>query len=312
MHRSVWVLRVAVALSGALALGITAGARAATAETPGPTFWSFWSDGKAELDGYDLVQPRYGQPRHARAVLIFVTEPFSRSKHVKVDNYDPKNPDHFVALKLNLVRKFQTGIYDYSLMTSLFTDPANAFAPVKLTFSAQEWCGHVYQELLFDGGQISNRLFSYFEGEDVEERVSVPEGALSEDDLFVTLRGLGAEALEATGGKLKLLGSVTQRRLRHQALAFFDSELSWSAPKKLEVPAGAFEVREAAWTRQDGTRCAVEVETAYPHRIVAWSCGDGEEAKLLGSKRIPYWQTHNEGDEKLLGELGLRPMQIAP
>ncbi|HEX8953647.1 MAG TPA: hypothetical protein VF945_17440, partial [Polyangia bacterium] len=37
-------------------------------------FWKVWGDGKAELDGYALVEPRYGQPREGTAVAIFVTE----------------------------------------------------------------------------------------------------------------------------------------------------------------------------------------------------------------------------------------------
>src|SRR5439155_6663326 len=46
-------------------------------------FWSYWGDGKAELDGYALVEPRYGEPRDGTAVLIYVTEDFSDSARVK-------------------------------------------------------------------------------------------------------------------------------------------------------------------------------------------------------------------------------------
>ncbi len=49
-------------------------------------FWSHWGDGKAELDGYALTQPRYGELREGTAVLIFVTEDFSDSlTRVKAD-----------------------------------------------------------------------------------------------------------------------------------------------------------------------------------------------------------------------------------
>ena len=36
--------------------------------------------------------------RTGRAVLVFVTEPFSRSRKVKVDRWNPKDPDQFTAL----------------------------------------------------------------------------------------------------------------------------------------------------------------------------------------------------------------------
>src|SRR6266545_4351728 len=79
-----------------------------------PDFDSYWHDGKAELDGYKFTISRYGQSRKGQGVLVYVTEPFSESKRVKVD--DPtKNPaDTFDAFKLNAVRDFQTGIYDYN------------------------------------------------------------------------------------------------------------------------------------------------------------------------------------------------------
>ena len=48
-------------------------------------FWAHWGDGKAELNGYRLTQPRYGAKRAGTAVLIFVTEDFSDSLRVKAD-----------------------------------------------------------------------------------------------------------------------------------------------------------------------------------------------------------------------------------
>jgi hypothetical protein len=280
----------------------------------GSPFWGWWSDGKAELDGYDLVQPRYGELRHGRATLIYVTEPFSRSQRVKVDRHDPQNPDHYVALKLNHVRRFSTGIYDYGLMTSLFVDPAQGFRPAKATFSAQEWCGHVYQELLFDPLSVANRVHSYFEGEtQLDGKLEAPQGYVAADNLYIVLRSLASRELDTRPQKLQLLCDATTARLTHRPLAFYEAELTWSAqPQTVQVPAGSFEVREATWPRQDGVRCTAQLETAYPHRIVAWSCEDGEKAVLTGSTRLDYWRTHGEGDEKLLEQLGHRPMQLAP
>ncbi|MCA9526503.1 MAG: hypothetical protein KC549_09450 [Myxococcales bacterium] len=271
-------------------------------------FWPYWSDGKAELAGYDLVQPRYGEKRHGRAVLIFVTEPFSRARGVKVDHYNPNDPDHFTALKLNAVRKFQTGIYDYSVMTSVFVDPANGFAPAKVSFSSQEWCGHVFEEARFGQG-AKVRIDSYFEGETTQLDVPV---AGSEDALFITLRGLGAEALATEPVTATLLPSALDRRLRHQPAKPAAITVQWGAPTDVTVPAGKFSVRTATWNRGVGGQCQADVEVAWPHRIIGWRCDDGEEAKLLGVDRIPYWQTHGEGNEALLQRLGLKPMGVAP
>ena len=63
-------------------------------EGPGPrqparhlnfdAFGSYWYQGKAEINTYALAQFRYGEKREAEAVLIFVTEDFSREKQVKL------------------------------------------------------------------------------------------------------------------------------------------------------------------------------------------------------------------------------------
>src|SRR5262245_24279490 len=75
-----------------------------------PTFESHWQDGRAELAGYRYHVTRYGQRREGRCAMITVTEPFSASKHVKADDPSRDSSDTFEALKLNLVRHFQTGI----------------------------------------------------------------------------------------------------------------------------------------------------------------------------------------------------------
>src|SRR5690348_13231592 len=80
-------------------------------------FWKQWGDGRAELSGYDLTFPRYGQLRRGVAVTVFVTETFSNSLRVKADPGKHPPADEFPVMKLNLVEDYQTGIYDYNDMT---------------------------------------------------------------------------------------------------------------------------------------------------------------------------------------------------
>ena len=267
-------------------------------------FWSHWSDGKAELNGYRLTLSRYGQTRTGSAVMIFVTEPFSRTRKVKVDRYDKENPDHFTAFKLNLVRKFQTGIYDYSVMTSVFTDPGARFAPVKTSFSSQEWCGQVYEETHFGAEGTKVRTDSYFEGETMT--TTLEPGLWSEEGLFVWARGLASNGpADTKSGKVSVLGSAFVRRLRHLPARPLETALDWSGPETITVPAGTFTARKLSWTRQTGATCGVDIEVARPHRVLRWACSDGEKAELLGTRRSPYWRMSREGDEKLLRDLGL-------
>lgn len=270
----------------------------AQAESP---FWSYWSDGKAELNGYDLVQPRYGELRTGKAVLVYVTEPFSRARGVKVDAYNRNNPDHFTALKLNHVRDFPTGIYDYNLMTSVFVDPAQNFAPTKVSFTGQEWCGHVFEEARFDAQKASISINSYFEGESTQR--SLPAVG-SEDALFIQVRQLAHQTLSADAQQMTVLPSAIMRRLKHRPASPAPISVSWSAERDVTVPAGSFKVRGASWTRPTGGTCTIDVETAYPHRITGWQCSDGEKAALRGSTRLPYWQLHGNADAKYLKQMG--------
>lgn len=285
----------------------------AAARSHADPYVAYWNDGKAELDGYELTQPRYGETRKGRVVLIYVTEPFSRARHVKVDRFDAKDADQLDVLKLNVVRAFQTGIYDYRAMTSLFTDPGAGFAPLKITFAMQEWCGHVYESEIFDKAAVEMAIESYFEGETGKTSVSMEKGALAEDALMVSLRSLRSDQLSHEGADVKMLSSPTYRRLHHKPASLHAASIRWSEkPHSVTVPAGSFEVLEASYAREDGATVTYQIETAYPHRIVAWSVSDGESARLTGSTRIAYWQTNREGDEKYLKELGLRPMSVAP
>ena len=84
-------------------------------------FNEYWYAGLAEVSGYDLLQSRYGEIHEGKAAMIFVTEPFSKKKQVKLDNPGQAGKDNTSVLKLNSTRKFLTGIYPYSMMTSVFT-----------------------------------------------------------------------------------------------------------------------------------------------------------------------------------------------
>ena len=62
---------------------------------------------------------------------------------------------------------YRTGIYPYSLMTSVFSpvDTEGVQFPEKITMSTQEWCGHVFTQMNLKWNGYRTRSFSYFEGE---------------------------------------------------------------------------------------------------------------------------------------------------
>ena len=137
--------------------------------TPPPVFdaqkfRNYWNQGKAELTRYELKQARYGEIHSGESVLIFVTEPFLSDKQVKYESGDRSKAVQ--VLKLNFTRKFYTGIYPYSLMTSIFT-PTDIFKlrTLKVTSSSQEWCGNTFLQLNFHNNQYTGQVRSYFQNE---------------------------------------------------------------------------------------------------------------------------------------------------
>jgi len=301
-------------MKAGLILVLALGFLGAASPRPGgdPPFGSYWHDGRAEIDGYRYALTRYGQPRRGQCVAVYVTEPFSKSKNVKVNDAARNPADTFDVLKLNLVRDFQTGIYDYNTMTSLFVRSAD-LEPVKVSFSSTEWCGNVYEELRVTPGLVSQRLSSYFEDESGAREERRPRGGILEEELFVRLRGLdGAYLAPGARRTVPFLPGAFRRRLTHAPLTWGEATIERrAAPQTITVPAGRFHAMIYSVAIANGARGTFYVESGYPHRIVRWEwspAADSNDAgELTGSQRLQYWKLHNVGDERYLRQLGLLP-----
>jgi hypothetical protein len=258
-------------------------------------FWGYWGDGKAELDGYALTQPRYGALRDGTAVLIFVTEDFSDSARVKADPGKHPKSDVYPVMKLNFVRDFQTGIYDYNVLTSTFARTEAAGWPVvKVSFSSQEWCGHVYQQWLARGDKLDGVSHSYFDGEaDAQPTLPLPPGGVLEEQVPILVRGLRGDWVKPGESRtVPFLPSLLRARLEHKPSAWGEAKVSRGSD--------GYTVAE-----RGGPTTIWRIEAAAPHKILAWKSSTGEEGKLLGSARLPYWELHDNGNESYLKALGL-------
>jgi hypothetical protein len=283
---------------------------AASSATPvsAQDFWAHWGDGKAELNGYSLKQPRYGALRSGTAVLVFVTEDFSDTLRVKAEPGRHPAADVFPVLKLNAARDFATGIYDYNVMTSTFLRVAPGWPLAKLSFSSQEWCGHVWHQVVPRGGRLVGVFHSYFDGEaDGSEDLEAPTDGVVEDALPVLLRGWnGAFLKPGESRSVAFLPSLLFARLNHRRLAWTRARIARApAPRSLAVPAGRFEVISYRVETQDGRVLSFDVEAKPPYRLVRQAGPDGEELTLRGTTRLPYWELNGPGGEKYLKELGL-------
>jgi hypothetical protein len=277
------------------------------------TFGTYWYQGLAELDRYELEQSRYGELHAGEAVLIFVTEEFDEAVQVK---WEHGARDHVVPIfKLNAYRRFYTGIYPYSLLTSVFVPVQGGNPnPLKLTFSAQEWCGHTYTQInRRSGAQYAIEARSYFQDEADQELV-LPE-VTSEDELFVRIRR-APETLPI--GTFDTLPALHALRLLHLPFELQPAtgtlEDVPSSPHS-DAPARLYTLSYANFSRV----LRVWFEPAFPHRILAWeeeqnalfNPGGGEaeplttRAVLTRSILVDYWTRNGRGDAVWREILGL-------
>jgi hypothetical protein len=279
-----------------------------------PGFSEWWHDGRAELDGYQWTGSRYGELRSGYGVAIFVTEPMSASKLVKVNDASRHPGDVVDVLKLNLVRDFQTGIYDYNTMVSTFARTSD-FSPVKISFSSSEWCGNVYTELLFRDRKIELETRSYFEDESGNRTLPFMKAGVAEDELPILLRGLRAEFLPPGEERaMPFLPGTFWSRLQHRPLNWAEARIRRQAETEaVTVPAGTFEAVVYVVDTNLGRSGRYWIATEYPHVLVRWEWKvEGgallEAAELAGSDRLKYWELNGNGGEAYLKRLGLVPL----
>ena len=270
--------------------------------TAGSRFWDHWGDGRAELSSYRIRTRRYGEPRQGELVLIYVTEPHDRRTWIKDD--DAREPHRVEVLKLNASLKFLTGIYPYSVMTSVFSpvdDWGGArFRPTKISLSVQEWCGS-YRHELWPGTEVYRYLrLSYFAGEgETVGRAEAPGGTLYGDALLIQLREL--DGAFAGGGDWEgwIVPSLWDVRRGHGSAEPVRATITRGS---LEDPAGTrFTIRYG----DDVQR--VDVEAVYPHRILGWTTSRGDTVELVESRRLPYWRLNDPEGSRFRSDLGLDP-----
>lgn len=265
-------------------------------------FRKYWNQGKAELTHYDLNQARYGEMHKGDAVLIFVTEPFLADKQVKYEGLGDRSAA-IQVLKLNFTRKFNTGIYPYSLMTSVFT-PVNFqdFRTLKVATSSQEWCGNLFMQLNYRNNQYEGQVRSYFQ-EEADQNLSINTPWL-EDELWTRLR-LAPETLPT--GHITLLPGTQYIRLWHQPLKPENAK-AWITN---EGDLRTYTIEYSDIRR----KLKIQYEKSFPYEIVAWEetqpGGFGDSPLLTtravrtNSMMLDYWNKHNNEDEHYRLELGL-------
>ena len=274
------------------------------------SFKDYWYQGKAELTSYKLKQARYGEQHDGDAVLIFVTEDFLTEQQVKKERKTDENSTS--VLKLNFIRKFPTGIYDYSMMNSTFSPIAQnrGVFPLKSSTSSQEWCGQSWLQLNQRNNHYLIKSFSYFQAEADEEKQI--DKVFLEDGLWAQLR-LNPSNIPL--GELTLFPGAHYLRFAHKELKAYTARIALNANADPRFKGEDLMALSIQYPKLERVLTIV-YESAFPHQIAGWketrNSGFGDSAKQMESIAIknvqlktPYWVQNSSNDQYFRDSLQL-------
>ncbi|MVM32205.1 hypothetical protein GO755_19310 [Spirosoma sp. HMF4905] len=272
------------------------------ADTLSAAFTSYWFSGKAELNKYQLKQAKNGALNAGEAMLIFMSEDFRTDKQVKAESKDNALP----VLKTTSSKKFSTGVYEYSLLTSVFTPINNPLFPntLKVSLSDQEWDGHSYLQANYrnNGYQVSGK--SYYEKE-ADENYTIAK-AMFEDELWNRIR-LNPDKLPT--GEIQLIPGTMAARLRHKSLQPLAAKATLAEYEGVLFPGMYLKSYTIEYPTDDRTLIII-FEKLFPHKIVGWEETYDTKDNLLTSRavlkktsQLDYWNHKAPADSVLRNQL---------
>lgn len=268
----------------------------------GQNFNTYWYNNEAEISSYELVQARYGEMHKGKAVLIFVTEPFSPTRLVKPNKQS--NQDISV-LKLNAYKNFNTGIYPYNILTSTYLPVNDPKQCLKVVSNMQEWCGISYTEIKRKEATIIDH-HSYFDQVSFQDKL-FNKNLILENEIWNKLR---IDPNQIKTGRVKMLPSVSFLNLMGISYKPYDCIIT------KDQQGDSFSL-ELYYPELDRT-LSISVEQSFPYKILGWEESyknfghvgkKGEKlttsATLLKTIKSDYWNKYKVKDLHLRKELGL-------
>jgi len=269
---------------------------------------NYWNDGLAEVSVYALSQNRYNDVHQGQLVNVQVREDFLTDKQVKNETYTSSKSTP--VLKNIRLKKFPTGIYDYSVMTSVFTpvDANNYPHTLKVSSSSQEWCGNTYMQMNLKKNDYILQQFSYFEKEG--DRTIKLDNSLAEDAIVNLIR-LHPDRVPV--GDFSLIPSLGYLQLKHAEVRPYASSGKVSEYVGEEFSGNNIKCYSVEISELNRV-LKYYYEADYPYRVVGWtdtypSAFDKKlratTAKLSAQKKMAYWSLNSLNDQALRQELGL-------
>ena len=255
-----------------------------------------WDDGQAEFSIYKGTIERYGKSRALAAKIIVVKEDMDVAQRVKSETGPVANRTRAV-LKLNYLRDFNTGTYDYHQMSSTFLNRRTGMLE-KLAMSSTEGCGITYVQVLPHSKAWRHVSHSYWDGEADHARTLAPRAGrtvVAADALPLWLRRL--DLTKAQWFEVDLLPSQVSGRANETKFL----------PAGIEVVGRAerhgLPVNVLLGGRPDQRRTdRYWFDPAWPHALTRFEGGaDPTVLTRVKTMRLAYWLKTSPGDERLIG-----------
>ena len=272
-------------------------------------FQTYWCRDKAEISSYDLKQTLYGTVNDGEAVLVFETEDFRKDKQVKLES-DAKEQSTKV-LKLNFIKRFVTGIHDFSMYTSIFTPiQTNTFSStLKVSNTNQDWSGQNFFQLNFrqNGYQVLGKSYSE---EEVEDDYHI-DTSLLEDELWTRIRLVPSSQLPQ--GKVLIIPCLNSLRQRRKKVAPEVADITLQPYKGDSTFKGKSLIEYKISYPENQRDLRIIFEKDFPHQIVGWDEKYEVKGQVITSRatlkatiQIPYWQKNMPADTIYRKKLDLK------
>ncbi len=253
-------------------------------------------EGKAEIAQYKGKVKRYHQFRDAHLALITVFEPFDYNLLVKSEQ------SNNYIIKQNQVLTFQTGVYPYRQMNSLFWNPSNLFL-MKGVMTSQEWCGQSFKQVIYKNNNFYLKFHTYWEDAvEGEFKYKIPNKMyFFYDELPFILRFL---TIDFDTKEIQLFPLLMSSRVNQTGWDIdevirnpdFKKALLIKQKEKIRFKNRSVEVSKYILEIED-KKDTFYFDFNHPYNIlIKWERNDGGFFELESISYAKYWELNRIGD----------------
>ncbi len=251
-----------------------------------------WDEGLAEVCLYDGQIIKYGILRDSTLELISVREHFDPEKLVKTSS--PTKKTVIPIMKINIVKRTRTGIYEYVQMASVFINRDSGRLE-KLSCVSSEWCGNSFA-LFENRPPAAGLILSNYMDDMGTSQIPNPigDGNIFYDQLVPYLRQ-HLHGLEA-GRQFPIIKSLLTNKP-----AYLTDTATIESVRKTIIRAGGRRYRAYDIAVGIGKRTERFTLADTPERtLLQWRSDASEYYRLRKVTFLDYWNRNRPGDEKLL------------